>query len=154
MAWADDLVYRVAGLEEIVGLRHAVLRPGLPVESAAFDGDDDAATLHAGAFDAAGDCVGCASFMREDYEGRPAYRLRGMATRGDAQQRGVGRRLLAFCTEWILANSDVRLLWCNARIEACGFYEREGWRIDSEVFEIPTVGPHYRMVREVGAEGT
>ena len=45
------VVLRRASLEEILALRHAVLRPGLPLESAAFEGDDAPDTLHFGAFD-------------------------------------------------------------------------------------------------------
>jgi len=42
-----------------------------------------------------------------------------------------------------------RLLWCNARVPAVGFYESLGWRVVSERFEIPTAGPHVKMVRRL-----
>jgi hypothetical protein len=39
------------------------------------------------------------------------------------------------------------LLWCNARTGALSFYEQFGWSISSDEFDIPTVGPHRRMLR-------
>jgi predicted GNAT family N-acyltransferase len=38
-------------------------------------------------------------------------------------------------------------LWCNARTPAVGFYERHGWTTVGEEFDVPPIGPHYRMVR-------
>jgi hypothetical protein len=37
------------------------------------------------------------------------------------------------------------LAWCNARAGSFGFYERFGFRRDGEPFELPDIGPHYRM---------
>ena len=57
------------------------------------------------------------------------------------QRRGIGRQLLSFAV-------DPRVLhWCNARVEAIGFYAKAGWTVESEPFEIPTVGPHVKMLR-------
>jgi GNAT superfamily N-acetyltransferase len=135
-------IVRHATLDEILALRHAELRAGLPLDTAHFDGDDEPATVHVGAFD--GDvAVGCASFMRRAYDGRSAYQLRGMATRADRRSTGVGATVLRFGVE--LVRSETSLLWCNARVPAVPFYEREGWTIVSDVFDIPTAGPHRVM---------
>jgi GNAT superfamily N-acetyltransferase len=67
-----------------------------------------------------------------------------MATAPGWQGRGVGRSLLQYA-EALLAGD--RLWWCNARASAIGFYERQGWTVVSEVFDIPTAGPHRRMIR-------
>ena len=40
-------------------------------------------------------------------------------------------------------------LWCNARTPAVGFYQRMGWAVVSDVFEIPTAGPHVRMTKRL-----
>ena len=88
------VVLRKAALAEILALRHAVLRPGLPPAFAAFDGDGAPSTHHYGAFDGA-DAVGCLSFMRRDRDGE-AHQLRGMATAPAVRGAGVGRALLAY----------------------------------------------------------
>ncbi len=140
---------RPANLAEVLALRHAELRPGLPLESARFDGDEAPDTLHIGAFLPDGQNIGCGSFMPNRYEGRPAYQLRGMATRGDWVGRGVGKSLLDFAQGYLRGHSLIGQLWCNARVTACGFYQKQGWQIVSDEFDIPTVGPHYRMAREI-----
>jgi len=140
-----DVLLRQASLVEILALRHAVLRPGLPPESAEFDGDDAPATRHYGAF-VGDDAVGCLSFMRSD-RGVPAHQLRGMATAASARGTGIGRALLEFADGALVAATGIRGLWCNARVESIGFYERMGWDVVSDVFDVPGVGPHRVMVR-------
>lgn len=138
----------------IIGLRHRMLRAGMPREAAQFPGDEEESTWHVGLFypcpsDADVPVVSCASFMLEPYNGEPAWRLRGMCTDAQCQSRGFGGKLLATTQAAILRESDVRLFWCNARVPALAFYERHGWKIDSDIFDIPTAGPHRRMVKRV-----
>lgn len=137
-------VVRRVTLDEILALRHEELRPGLPLATARFDGDDEPQTLHVAAIEHDA-VVGCASFMRRPYQGRAAYQLRGMATRADRRGAGVGAAVLRFGTDAL--RGDTALLWCNARIAAVPFYERHGWAVASDVFDIPTVGPHHVMTR-------
>ena len=137
---------RLAALDEILALRHAELRPGLPLATACFDGDAEAATRHFGAFLADGTVAGCASFMRRDHDGAPAHQLRGMATRADLAGRGVGAALLRAAVAHLQQHDGARRLWCNARVAAVPFYERMGWRAVSGVFDVPTVGPHRVMI--------
>jgi GNAT superfamily N-acetyltransferase len=143
------VLLRRASLDEILALRHGVLRPGLPPESALFEGDEEAATRHFGAFDG-GTAIGCLSFMRRD-RGGAVYQLRGMATAESAWGTGVGRALLRFAEEALVAEIGACGVWCNARVESIGFYERLGWRVVSEVFDVAGVGPHRVMVRDPGA---
>jgi GNAT superfamily N-acetyltransferase len=139
---------RRATLDEILPLRHAVLRPGHPMEAACFDADSDATTRHFGAFvPASGENVCCVSCMRARREGADAWQVRGMATRGDLVRRGIGHALLSFAVAALRAEDGPRLLWCNARTTALAFWEREGWTIASDVFDIPGVGPHRAMRR-------
>ena len=139
---------RRATLDEILPLRHAELRAGLPVESARFDLDDDPRTRHYGAFlPASGENVGCVSCMRVPREGADAWQVRGMATRGDLVRRGIGHALLSFAVATLGDEDGARLLWCNARTTALAFWEREGWTVASDVFDIPGVGPHHVMRR-------
>ena len=151
MSDASALVLvRATTLLEIFPLRHAELRPGLPHDTARFDGDDDSASRHFGAFLVDdGAIVGCASFMRRSWNGEPGWQLRGMATRADHVRRGIGARLLGFAEETLCAEPGPSLLWCNARLTAVPFYERVGWVVVSDVFEVPTVGPHRAMVRRM-----
>jgi GNAT superfamily N-acetyltransferase len=139
-------------VDVILDLRHRLLRAGLPADAARFPGDDEAATWHFGLFcpwppNENAPLISCASFMLSSYKDEPAWQLRGMATDNSHQGRGFGAKLLACAEKAIRRHSNVRLFWCNARVPAVPFYERQGWIADSEVFEIPTAGPHRRMFK-------
>jgi GNAT superfamily N-acetyltransferase len=139
----DDLELRRATIDEIPPLRHAELRPGLPLEAARFDGDDEPETRHFGAFlRSSGEPVACVSCMRRARGGEDAWQVRGMATRGDLVRRGIGRTLLRHALAALRDARGPELLWCNARVAALEFWEGEGWAVVSEVFDIPGVGPH------------
>jgi predicted GNAT family N-acyltransferase len=131
---------------ETVPLRHVVLRPGRPVETASFAGDDLASTKHFGAF--RNEKLLCVASLYEaellDEPEVAAIQLRGMATASEAQRTGLGRALVLGCVAFA-REKGARLLWCNARTYAAGFYSKLGFEIVGEEFDIPDVGPHYRM---------
>jgi predicted GNAT family N-acyltransferase len=130
-------------------LRHAVLRPGQPAAAATYPQDDAPDTLHLAAYDDAGSVVGCATFFPESLEGEPAWRLRGMATAPAVRGQGyAGEMLLRGIEE--LRERGVRLLWCNARTNAVGFYQRFGFTRRGAEFDIALLGPHYQLVRLLG----
>lgn len=140
------MVVRRATPGEVIDLRHRVLRAGLPRASAVFDGDERPDAHHVVA-ELEGRAVGCATVHASTWDGAPAWQLRGMATDPGLRGTGVGRAMLGFLEQLLRQETAVRQLWCNARLPAAGFYERLGWRIVSDVFEIPTAGPHVRMTR-------
>lgn len=144
-----ELRYRRCSLDEVLTLRHAELRPGFPIDTAHFDGDDEATTLHFGAFGDSGANLGCASFMLNTWQDEPAYQLRGMATRADRAGQGIGAALLAHAIAELQRHTDVRRVWGNARNNAIGFYVKQGWTIASDEFNIPGVGPHFKITRDL-----
>lgn len=134
-------------VEAVIDLRHRILRDGLARESALFEGDRDATSAHWAALDGQA-IVGCVTLHASRWDDRPAWQLRGMAVAPGCQKSGIGRALLAAVDRHVEGNGNKRVLWCNARVPAAGFYQKHGWKIVSEVFEIPTAGPHVRMVKE------
>jgi len=147
---ADGITICRVSVEVIIDLRHRLLRAGLPKEAAQFPGDDAPSTWHVGVFASSEENappVSCASFMLNSYQGETAWQLRGMCTDTQHQSKGFGGKLLAAAEGAIVEGSNVRLFWCNARVPAIPFYEKHAWKIDSEVFDIPTAGPHRKMVK-------
>jgi GNAT superfamily N-acetyltransferase len=69
-----------------------------------------------------------------------------MATLPEVRGAGFGRALLDACVAAARENGAA-ILWCNARTSAADFYAKNGWRIVGAEFDIPTVGPHFRMSR-------
>lgn len=143
-----QIVTREARLGEIVDLRHRILRGGLPRETAIFAGDDAPTTVHLAA--CAGErIVGCASLHLNQHAGEPAWQLRGMAVEEGYRGAGVGRMLLDHAERVVRQRNGSLLLWCNAREHARGFYEKHGWVVRSDVFDVPTAGPHIRMAKRL-----
>ena len=146
-------VYRVS-IQDIINLRHRLLRPGRPLALAHFQGDKEPSTWHVGLFHPCppkedAPLISCASFVLNVYKTDSAWQLRGMCTEPGHQSRGFGGLLLHAAEESIVKHSGVRLFWCNARVGAVRFYERHGWNIDSDQFDVPTVGPHRKMVKSI-----
>lgn len=146
-------VVRRAGAEEVVDLRHAVLRQGLPRAEAIFRGDDQPSSRHYGAF-RGGHLLCCATLHASEWDGEPAFQLRGMATAPEARRTGLGRKVMEWIEADLRAAADAGepvplLLWCNARVPAVTFYQAMGWAVVSDQFEIPTAGPHVRMMKRL-----
>ena len=145
-----DIVTRVISARETHPLRAAILRPGQPPASLVFHGDDAPETVHIGALD--GDrIVGIGSLYREPPPGEDdpgAWRLRGMATAGDARRQGYGAAVLRACIEHV-ADRGGTSLWFNARTGALPFYRAMGFATRGEEFELSGIGPHYFMYRDL-----
>lgn len=138
-------------LRTVRELRHELLRPHQQPWEIVFDGDEEADTLHVGAFrdDA---LVGIASVMREASPGDDdprAWRLRGMATLPEVRGQGYGGALLERCLRHAVDRGG-DLAWCTARVPAAGFYRRYAFESVGDVFDVPPVGPHLLMVRRLG----
>jgi len=145
MPKATDVTVRPALPTEVIDLRHRVLRAGLARETAIFDGDDAPTTRH---FVAEHDdrIVGCVTLVLNAWQGEPAWQLRGMAVKPALQGQGVGQSMLRAVDDFVRSSATKRL-WCNARVPAVQFYERYGWAVVSEEFDIPTAGPHQKMTK-------
>jgi GNAT superfamily N-acetyltransferase len=82
----------------------------------------------------------------EDIKLHYCYQLRGMAVLEIAQGKGIGKKLLKQA-EQILKERNIKVLWFNSRIGATTFYEKMSYDVVSDVFDIPTVGDHYKMMK-------
>ncbi|MFQ5518135.1 MAG: GNAT family N-acetyltransferase [Acidimicrobiia bacterium] len=132
-------------------LRREVLRPHQPVEEMDWPRDSATDALHVAA-EVEGRPVAVASIVPEGPRGETEgwWRVRGMATRAEYRNRGLGGRLLSE----LLAHTTARgggTVWCNARIGAVSLYERHGFRLVSDVFELADIGPHVRMELEAAS---
>jgi predicted GNAT family N-acyltransferase len=138
---------------EVLPLRSQILRPGRPIEECIWPGDDWPDSIHLGAL-VEGQLAGIASFYREAHPQLSAqlpYRLRGMATVESMRNQHLGTRLLKFGIHKI-RDAGADLVWCNARVGVVGFYLRQGFIQVGEPFDMPTVGPHVLMYRNLSGE--
>ncbi|PGH50513.1 GNAT family N-acetyltransferase [Streptomyces sp. Ru87] len=164
----------VVPVAEIFDLRWAVLRAGMPRESAVFAEDSGPEVFHIAAYD--GDApgrarvLGCVTFFPDPLPPRAAaaaasgavrrgaadggargggpgtaYRFRGMASAPGVRGEGYGAAVLrAGLAE--AAARGASAVWCNGRSPARGFYEHHGFTAVGEEFVIETAGPHYVFV--------
>ena len=142
----SELTLRPITAAETRPLRQKILRPQQRVEDVVLPHDDDADTLHLGAF-VDGALVGVATVHREpspEASDALAWRLRGMATETEARRRGCGSKLVAGCVEHAKKYGATRM-WCTARESAKGFYDALGFATMGDRFDIADVGPHYLM---------
>lgn len=149
-----DVTFRQwRGLDEISKVRqvrYAVLRAplGMPYEESLFAGDDDPDTLHIVAYQIVAyqieQPIGCLTLMPPDLsQSTPTVQLRGMAVLAELQGKGIGSMMLAYVAD--LAKVNHWRLWCKAREKAVPFYAANGWHVVGDVFDIPRIGPHFRM---------
>ena len=135
---------RRATASEIRSLRHRVLRDGLPLEAADFDGDDLPASF-----------TPPRSYptMRSSVTPRSCLPIMKELPPGDCVEwrstpRSASSASAGGCLRPVKVHAKTHgplQLWCNARTPAVGFYSALGWTRHGSEFDIPTAGPHYRM---------
>ena len=128
-------------------LRQQILRPGGDLLGCQFPGDADCATRHFGAY-LESTLIGIVSVYERAYPelGRYGYQLRAMAVAESARGKQVGLKLLAVAEEAaFVASADY--IWANARSSALGFYEKAGYQVLSDEFDIEGVGAHFLILK-------
>jgi len=134
--------------KDIRPLRNLVLRPNLPIETTYYDLDDDIDTFHlASIMD--NTIISIGTFYPEndiELQSKNGYRLRGMATHPKFRRKSAATKLMEESFV-LLKEKKCDILWCNARLVAVEFYKSLGFKIIGEIFDIPSIGPHYKMYR-------
>ena len=130
---------REVSVAETRAMRQSVLRPHETV--AAIAADEAASTYAVGAFEHA---TLVAVGLIAPSPDRDGWRVRGMASASRARGRGAGTAVLQALLAHAGANG-ASSVWCNARTPAQPFYERAGFSVRSDVFDVPPLGPHVVM---------
>lgn len=148
-----DFQIQLCSPDTLRPLRLRVLRPGRSPEVVIYPADSLSGSFHLAAIYKE-QVIGAASWMPEAHPGfqrKNPYRLRGMATDPQFQGKGVGKALIQESLRQLQSRS-VDFAWCNAREVAFTFYSRLGFRFYGELFDIPDIGPHKVMYRELKTE--
>lgn len=136
--------------EETITIRHQVLRQGKPIESCYFEGDNKPSTFHLGLY-YYGELIGVATFMKnthQEFNEKHQFQLRGMAILHQFQGKRLGNVLLEKSIQQ-LKQLNTDLLWCNARKNATNFYSKFGFNTYGKPFDIPNIGEHYTMFKNI-----
>lgn len=136
--------------QDTYSVRHPVLRKGKPITTCHFDGDDLATTSHFGFF-ADQELVGVLSLFKKTntlFLEKEQSQIRGMAILENQQKKGFGEALVQHCEKDCISKK-VPLIWFNARIQAVGFYQKLGYTIKGNPFEIENIGEHIVMFKKL-----
>jgi predicted GNAT family N-acyltransferase len=142
----SDWIAKPVALDDVIALRHRVLRAPAPVETAHFDGDDHPSSHHVAVI-AQETILGVGSVIPEPLPGSAAdrhLRIRGMAVAPERRGEGIGSAVL----DALLAHAravESHLVWCRARMPALSLYLRAGFEAVSDVYESGDLGPHVTM---------
>lgn len=146
--WPDRFVAGLITLEQAVCVRHPVLRPGKPRETAIFEEDGFKEVFHMGVLES-GVLVATTTLLPKSWERFPdnvCWQLRGMAVLPTHRGMSLGAAIVSLAEEEVIAKGG-ELIWMNAREVAVPFYDRCGYTSEDEPFDIPGIGPHYKMFK-------
>jgi predicted GNAT family N-acyltransferase len=144
------MIVKQIDAKDTYSIRNQVLRQGLPVKSCYFEDDKEDSTFHLGAYINEKLCSIASFYLKnnKDLDFEFQFQLRGMATVKTHRANGLSSALLKTAFPLIKQN-HVKILWCNARTEAVGFYKKVGFKIHGNEFNIEGVGLHYLMFIEI-----
>ncbi len=136
--------------KDTLEIRQKILRPDANTGECVFDGDEKDSSFHLGAY-VDDTLASVASFYLDNHpkiKDTYQFRLRGMATLDKHRGKGFSSALLKTAFP-LIKNNHVTTLWCNARTSAIGFYDKIGFETVSDEFDIPGIGPHVVMIKEI-----
>ena len=142
-------------------LRHSVLRPHQSIQQVKYPGDTSHQSCHFAISDRSNtmkSIVGIVSLYKESLvipqvglafnldTKRIKWRIRGIAVDPEYRQKGLGSLLLTACLKQAIQEENESRIWCNVRINAIPFYQRNKFKTVTSEFEIPEIGKHVVMV--------
>ena len=138
--------------QDTLAIRYKMLRKNIAEakEDCYFNNDEEDNTFHLGAF-TANTLASVASFYLENnnqISETVQFRLRGMATLPKFQHQGLSSELLKMAFP-IIKQNMCNILWCHARENAVGFYEKVGFKKTGDLFLVDKIGPHYLMILDL-----
>ncbi|MCH4553666.1 GNAT family N-acetyltransferase [Aestuariibaculum lutulentum] len=141
---------KIISAPETFPVRHPVLRPGKPIETCNFDGDNLETTFHLGIYNN-NQLLGVVSYFKSStnlLSEALQYQLRGMAVLDTFQGKGLGNLLVAY-GDTLLKEKKIQVVWCNAREVAKTFYKKNNFKVIGEPFNISDIGLHYVMYKSL-----
>ena len=148
--------------EVLKEVRYEVLWPHLKsAEDAWIDIDEREGAIHLAGMEGE-EVVGVASLFLQKcdrfsgfFKGEKVYRLRAMGVRSHVRGNGIGEAIINEAVS-ILKEEDVKVIWCDAREVAWGFYKRCGFAfvvdkegVECDAYTVPNIGLHKMMYRRL-----
>lgn len=139
---------RLATVDEILNLRHRILRKGFPIEEVMFEEDKLISTKNYAIFDEKDNVIACLTLMKAEWKNGLIWRLRAMAVDEEFQGNGLGSELLEFALEDLEKSNNMDSIWLHARTTSQNFYKKFDFEVASEVFNFGNAGPSVKMLKK------
>ena len=136
-------------VEETYPLRHQVLRPHQSIDECKYHGDRDSLTRHFGTY-VESKLVGIVSIYKSPLNhihDKDCWQIRAMAMDVSVRKKGYANEILKKAEAYALENG-AKYIWCNARVSALGFYEKNNYALYGKEFYVEDIGQHYIMIKE------
>lgn len=154
-----QLTIREVDLSTIGPFRHAILRPGEPLDRTQHDGDFGSYTRHYIAYtsETSEHAIGCASYALRRYDGQTEYDAWHFYELGidpAFRRRGLGRILVAHGETEMrtprhgLSNPPF-IFWGDVPLAAIGFFSKMRYTVMPAMFQPPNVGSTKRMIHTI-----
>ncbi|ESU29431.1 acetyltransferase [Flavobacterium limnosediminis JC2902] len=144
------ILIRQIEAEDTFSVRQPVLRPGKSIESCHFEGDNLGTTAHFGLSENE-ELLAVVSLYKTNYPNckiENQFQMRGMAVLEKHQRMGLGEQLVKKAEHYVREKNG-KLIWFNAREKAVPFYEKLGYKINGNPFEINDIGTHFVMYKRL-----
>ncbi|KAH8082443.1 GCN5-related N-acetyltransferase [Cristinia sonorae] len=141
----ESFVITKIEVDKTITLRHTVLWPHKPISYVRLPEDDMG--HHYATFSSESSIAPLAVisvFLEQppgihepelsELNGKPAARFRKFACQPEYQGQGIGTSLLRHAFEAARAELACAVIWCDARVETKGWYERRGMRAFGNTF--------------------
>ena len=76
-----------------------------------------------------------------------------MFTVSEETRKGYGSLLLRLLSRELI-KKNVKVVWCNSRINVVGFYKKNQFQSEGKVFNIIKIGKHQKMMRYLNEKKT
>ncbi len=150
----SEVKVHAVDVAEVRPMRQRYLRPGQPLESVNYVSDSDATATHYAIRDTRGVVIGIGSMHFDNRVAgvgpylTPGARVRGLAVEESERRSGHGRSILSEMIR-IATEAGIEEVWANAREGSFEFFSAMAFREVSSEFDIPDLGRHIVMARQI-----
>jgi len=137
-------------VEKTYLLRHQILRPHQSIDDCKYNGDRDSFTKHFGTY-LDNKLVGIVSIYKSPLnhiQDKNCWQIRAMAMDISVRKKGYAKDILKKAEDYAIKNG-AHYIWCNARVSALGFYEKNNYKIYGKEFYVEDIGQHYIMIKDI-----
>ena len=145
-----EILFKKVNLQDISKLRRESLYQDLPKRLSTYNEDHYKNTEHFALFIDKQIVSGLTIVRRKNNKETldSFVQLRGMFTISKEYGKGYGSILINMLVK-NLEKKKIKFIWCNSRIKAVNFYEKNNFKKVGNKFDIKLIGQHIKLIRYI-----